>query len=99
MTTQTVYDAAGASGLLVQTGTTNIAGSYDLSKLGSSSGVTITATNAQDALTAVNAALTAITSYSATIGATQTRMTNAATLNSAITTTTRRRSAASSTRT
>ena len=85
-TTQTVYDSNGASGLLVQSGTTNIAGSYDLTKLGSSSGVTITATNAADALTAVTAALTAITTYSASIGGTQNRLTNAATLNTAITT-------------
>jgi len=86
MATQAVYNSSAASGILVQTGTTALAGTYDLTKLGSSTGVTVTATNAQDALTAVNAALSAVTNYSATIGATQDRMTAASNLNSALAT-------------
>lgn len=42
------------------------------------------ASNAQTALTAVNSALKAVTDYAATIGATQSRMTSAASLNSAL---------------
>ena len=61
-------------------------GTYDLTQLGSSGGVTISASNAEDALTAVDAALTAVTNYAATIGATQTRMTAANSFNSALTT-------------
>ena len=41
---------------------------------------------ASDALTAVNQALTAVTNYASTIGATQNRMTAASTFNSALTT-------------
>jgi flagellin len=87
MSTQALYNSANATvgnSDLVQTGTTSIAGTYDLSKLGSSSGTTITATNASDALTAVNSALSAITQYSANIGATQDRMTAQTTLNSSL---------------
>ena len=46
-------------------------------------GPTVTAS---DALTAVNAALTAVTGYASTIGATQDRMTAASTFNSALST-------------
>ena len=77
MTTQAVYTAsstAGAAGTgsLVQTGTTAIAGTYDITQLGATTagGTTITATNASDVLTAVNAALNAVTNYAASIGAT-----------------------------
>jgi flagellin len=86
MTTQALYDSGTATGALVQNGTTALAGTYDLTLLGQPSGVTITATNAQDALTAVNAALSAVTNYSASIGATQDRMTAASNLNSALST-------------
>jgi flagellin len=87
MSTQALYSSTnptvGGSDL-VQAGTTAIAGTYDLTKLGSASGTTITATNASDALTAVTAALSAVTQYSATIGATQDRMTAQSSLNSAL---------------
>ena len=93
MTTQALYTAsatagAAGSGVLLQTGTTALAGTYDLSQLGATTtgGTTITAANASDVLTAVNAALTAVTNYAAGIGATQDRMTAQANLNSALTT-------------
>lgn len=75
------------TGLLVQSGT-------DLTQLGATgfavinSGTATAGTNvlAKDALTAVNAALTAVTNYAATIGATQTRMTAASTFNTSLST-------------
>ena len=69
------------SGLLTQ-------GGIDLTTLGTSTGTgtTITAANAAAALAAVNSALSAVTTYAATIGATQDRMTAASTFNSALST-------------
>jgi flagellin len=92
MSSQSLYTGvAGAAGTgdLVQIGTTALAGTYDLTQLGGAAatgGTTVTATNASDILTAVNAALNAVTNYAAGIGATQDRMTAASTLNSALTT-------------
>jgi len=70
---------------LIQKGTTVLAATYDMTTLGTGTG-TITSANAEDALTSVDAALTAVTNYAATIGATQTRMTAANTFNSALNT-------------
>jgi flagellin len=67
------------SGLLDQ-------GAYNLTSLGTGNSVQVSSTNASAMLTAVGAALQAVTSYSALIGATQDRMTAATTLNSALTT-------------
>jgi flagellin len=67
------------SGLLDQ-------GAYNLTSLGTGNSVQVSSTNASAMLTAVGAALQAVTSYSALIGATQDRMTAANTLNSALTT-------------
>jgi flagellin len=69
------------------TATTGIltSGAYNLTSLGTS-GTAVTASTAAAMLTAAGAAFAAVTSYSATIGATQDRMTAAATLNSALTT-------------
>ncbi len=75
---------SGTGTLGVATGTTSIAGSYDLTQLGS--GTSVTATNAADILTAVNAALTSVTNYSAQIGSTQDRMSSMNNLNNALTT-------------
>ena len=61
------------SGLLTQ-------GAYNLTNL------TVTSTNAKAIVTATQAALSAVTSYAATIGATQDRITNATNLNSQLTT-------------
>ena len=66
-----------AAGLLSQNGT-------DLTQLGSGSESIISSGTAANALTAVNQALTAVTSYASTIGATQDRMTAASTFNSAL---------------
>ncbi len=83
--------AAGGAGtgiLGTATGTTAIAGTYDLTLLGStaSGGTTITAANAGDVLTAVVSALNSVTNYAAQIGATQDRMSSIANLNMALTT-------------
>ena len=67
------------SGLLDQ-------GAYDLTSLGTGNSIQVSTTNASAMLTAVGAALQAVTSYSALIGATQDRMSAADTLNSALTT-------------
>ena len=67
-----------SSGLLSQ-------GAFDLTSLGAG-GTAVSSTNAKAMLTAVGQALQAVTNYSANIGATQDRMTAAATLNSALTT-------------
>jgi flagellin len=66
------------SGLLSQ-------GAYNLTTLGTGANQ-VSATNASAMLTAVGQALQAVTNYSAQIGATQDRMTAAATLNSDLTT-------------
>jgi flagellin len=70
--------AASTSGLLSQ-------GAYNLTSLGTG-GTQVSTSNASAMLTAVGAALQAVTSYSAIIGSTQDRMTAASTLNSALTT-------------
>jgi flagellin len=81
----TTTPAAGATvGLLAQ-------GNYNLTMLGGTPAANplstqVSSTNASAMLTAVGAALQAVTSYSALIGATQDRMTAATTLNSALTT-------------
>ena len=68
-----------ATGLLTQNGT-------DLTQLGSSTGTTISESNAASALAAVNQALAAVQNYSGYVGATQDRLTAASTFNSALTT-------------
>ena len=83
----TVTTPAGvATGLLSQTGTTALAGNYDLTKLGSGVSTNVTLANASDMLSAVDVALAQITNYAASVGATQDRMTNAATLNASLST-------------
>jgi flagellin len=79
---------AGTGILGTATGTTALAGTYDLTLLGSlaSGGTTITAANAGDVLTAVVSALNNVTNYAASIGATQDRMSSIANLNMALTT-------------
>jgi flagellin len=74
----TTQPSTATSGILSQ-------GGFDLTSLGTGGGA-VSAANASSMLTAVNAALQAVTSYSAIIGSTQDRMTAAATLNSALTT-------------
>jgi flagellin len=88
---QTLYTPSSGSagtGLLVATGTTATAGSYDLTQLGSSTGggTTVSAANAQDILTSVSAALSNITNYAAQIGGAQDRLSTISNLNSALTT-------------
>jgi flagellin len=91
MSLSAVYTSAGSGGgagtgfLGTATGTTSIAGSYDLTQLGSSGGTQVTATNAQDVLTAVVAAMGQVTNYAAQIGATQDRMSAMSNLNQALT--------------
>ena len=75
----TTPPAGATAGLLTQ-------GAYNLTSLGTGNSTQVSSTNAAAMLTAVGAALQAVTSYSALIGATQDRMTAAATLNSALTT-------------
>jgi flagellin len=79
---------AGTGILGTATGTTALAGTYDLTLLGStaSGGTTITAANAGDVLTAVVSALNNVTNYAASIGATQDRMSSISNLNMALTT-------------
>jgi flagellin len=74
----TTPPSGASSGLLSQ-------GTFDLTSLGTG-GTAVASTNASAMLTAVSQALQAVTNYAATIGATQDRMTAAATLNSALTT-------------
>ncbi len=89
MSLSAVYTANSGSsgtGILGQaTGTTSIAGTYDLTQLGAASGTQVTATNASDILTAVVAALNSVTNYGAELGATQDRMSAMSNLNSALT--------------
>ena len=73
------------TGLLTQAGTTSAQGSYDMTSLGTG-GTSVTATNASDMLSAVNQALSAVTNYAATIGATQNRMTAMTNFNNSLTT-------------
>jgi flagellin len=85
-TTKTI-PAGAPTGLLSQTGTTTLANNYDLTNIGSGVGATaVTSANAADMLSAVGVALAAVTGYSASIGATQNRMTTANTFNTAVTT-------------
>jgi flagellin len=60
-------------------------GAFNLTTLGSG-GTQVSAANSSAMLTAVGQALDAVINYSAVIGATQDRMTAAATLNSSLTT-------------
>jgi len=84
---QTVTTPTGTpTGLLSAKGTTTLANAYDLTTIGSSLATDVSSANAADMLSAVGVALKAVTNYAAQIGATQDRMTAAATLNSAITT-------------
>jgi flagellin len=77
---------AGTGTLGQAVGTTAIAGTYDLTQLGSSGGTAVTASNSQDILTAVNSVLSSITNYAASIGATQDRMSSISNLNNQLTT-------------
>jgi flagellin len=86
VSSQTLTAAGDSNGLVVQNGVDLTAlGSNSLSVI-SSGPDTNTQVTATDALNAVNAALTAVTSYASTIGATQDRMTSANTFNTALTT-------------
>jgi flagellin len=73
------------TGLLTQTGATSAQGPYNLTRLGTG-GTAVTAANATDMLSAVGQALSAVTNYAATIGATQNRMTAMSNFNDALTT-------------
>jgi flagellin len=85
--TTTTVPAGAPTGLLSQTGTTALANTYDFTNIGGAAGATaVTSANAADMLSAVGVALAAVTGYSASIGATQDRMTAASTFNSALTT-------------
>jgi flagellin len=77
---------ASGSSLLYAVGTTASAGTYDLTQLGSSVTTSTTQTALEDMLTAVNSALTNVTNYAATIGATQDRLSALSNLNSALST-------------
>jgi len=95
-TTYTAVDGNGngttladAASLQVSTSTTTGAGLLTQSAGGSSFDLTnlnVTSATASNALTATEQALTAVTNYAATIGATQDRITNASNLNSQLTT-------------
>jgi flagellin len=74
----TTPPAGSTAGLLIQNG-------INLTTLGAT-GNQVASTTAATILTAVGNALSAVTNYSATIGATQDRMTAASTLNAALTT-------------
>jgi hypothetical protein len=73
----TTPPSGATAGLLTQ-------GAYNLTSLGTGNSTQVSSANASAMLTAVGAALQAVTSYSALIGATQDRMTAASTLNSAL---------------
>jgi flagellin len=75
----TTPPATATTGILTQ-------GAFNLTSLGAGNTTQVSSANAAAMLTAVGAALQAVTNYSATIGATQDRMTAASTLNSALTT-------------
>jgi flagellin len=75
----TTPPATATAGILTQ-------GAFNLTSLGTGNATLVSSANAAAMLTAVGAALQAVTNYSATIGATQDRMTAASTLNSALTT-------------
>jgi flagellin len=75
----TTPPATATTGILTQ-------GAFNLTSLGTGNTTLVSSANAAAMLTAVGAALQAVTNYSATIGATQDRMTAASTLNGALTT-------------
>jgi flagellin len=75
----TTPPSGATAGLLTQ-------GAYNLNSLGTGNSTQVSSANASATLTAVGAALQAVTGYSALIGATQDRMTAASTLNSSLTT-------------
>ncbi len=86
-TSSTAGTSPTATGLLIQNGATLVGGTYDLTALGSGANQTaVTADNANDMLSAVAAALSAVTTYAASIGSTQVAMTAASTFNSALST-------------
>jgi flagellin len=78
-------NTASPKGLLVQTGSEAIQGTYDLTSLGTS-GTSVTSANSSDMLSAVNSALAAVKSYASSIGEAQNQMTTATTFNSALST-------------
>ncbi len=84
----TAGTVATATGSLIENGTTILGGTYDLTALGGATGATkstlVTALNAKDMLSAVSQALSAVTTYASTIGATQDALTAATTFNSAL---------------
>ncbi len=88
--TSSAGTVATATGALIQTGTTILGGSYDLTALGGATGATkstlVTSQNAQDMSSAVAKALSAVTTYASTIGSTQDTLTAASTFNSALST-------------
>jgi flagellin len=75
----TTPPATATTGILTQ-------GAFNLTSLGTGNTTQVSSANAAAMLTSVGAALQAVTNYSATIGATQDRMTAASTLNAALTT-------------
>ena len=75
----TTTGASAATGILSS-------GAFDLTSVGTGNATQVSSSNAAAMLTAAGAAFAAVTSYAATIGSTQDRMTAAATLNSALTT-------------
>ena len=88
MSTQTTTVAGSPAGALIQYGSTTGASQYNLTQLGSAntSYAQVTATNAGDMLSAVNAALQAVKTYASQIGASQNAMTAASNFNAALNT-------------
>ncbi len=79
--------ATGAGDMLFATGAATGATAVDLTQIGGTgAGAISTSAGAANALGAVNAALTNITNYAASIGATQNRMTAASTFNTSLST-------------
>ena len=86
-TTTTAGTTPTSTGLLIQNGTSLLGGTYDLTALGNGPNETqVSSANANDMLSAVAAALSAVTTYAATIGSTQVAMTAASTFNAALST-------------
>ncbi|MBV8474608.1 MAG: flagellin, partial [Hyphomicrobiales bacterium] len=86
LTATNLYNSAAASGILTQsTGTTALAGTYDLSNLGAGGNAVSTA-NAADMLSATMGSLTSIQNYASTIGTTLDRVNNAINLNTSLST-------------
>ncbi len=88
VSTQTTTVAGSPAGALIQYGATTSASQYNLTQLGSANTAytQVTATNAGDMLSAVNAALQAVKTYASQIGASQDAMTAASNFNSALNT-------------